>query len=296
VSAPMLADLHELVCRGMPHGNRRAALLDLLAVVEAARLGWISLSYLLDRPEWDAIDPVLALPPDGPDGSIAIIACVAGAITAWANGVEGRAENSRRREESDRGLAADNPIRLEIEANARYQGQGRRAARHMVTDDEAKRIAGLAVMPDAEHLQLLAWAKGRAPEDVARWLGTPDSGAAIRLCAMADGYAGFGVALWPGHPDYDPEYSVELTLYTCGVCPSTFADEQGIREHQDHYQRLHASDPEVDEHDGEPWRMLCISSNQLPVVLARAAALRERVTISAAKQAARFAAAVGGGL
>jgi len=57
---------------------------------------------------------------------------------------------------------------------------------------------------------------------------------------------GFGVGTRPGHPG-------ALVLYRCSTCSRLFADEQALRAHQDHYQALHAIDPRVDEHDGEPW-------------------------------------------
>jgi hypothetical protein len=49
-----------------------------------------------------------------------------------------------------------------------------------------------------------------------------------------------------------------LTYYRCGTCSRCFATEQGIRAHQDLWGRLHRIDPEIDEHDGQPWQRVTV--------------------------------------
>lgn len=47
--------------------------------------------------------------------------------------------------------------------------------------------------------------------------------------------------------------AASITLYQCGTCGRYFDSETAIRAHQDAFQLLHGFDPEIDEHDGEPW-------------------------------------------
>lgn len=44
-------------------------------------------------------------------------------------------------------------------------------------------------------------------------------------------------------------------FYQCATCRRIYAVEGDIRAHQDRFNALHAVDPEIDEHDGEPWVM-----------------------------------------
>lgn len=53
-----------------------------------------------------------------------------------------------------------------------------------------------------------------------------------------------------------------LTYYRCGTCYRCFATEQGIRAHQDLWGRLHRIDPEIDEHDGQPWTHVTVQPGE----------------------------------
>lgn len=44
-----------------------------------------------------------------------------------------------------------------------------------------------------------------------------------------------------------------ITLYQCETCERYFESDDAIRSHQDAFRLLHKFDPEIDEHDGQPW-------------------------------------------
>lgn len=44
-----------------------------------------------------------------------------------------------------------------------------------------------------------------------------------------------------------------IKVFVCSTCEAGFLSEEEIRAHQDHFTKLHMVDPEIDEHDGEPW-------------------------------------------
>lgn len=55
--------------------------------------------------------------------------------------------------------------------------------------------------------------------------------------------------------DREPE---PLTYYRCGTCGRCYATEADIRAHQDLWARLHQVDPEIGEHDGQPWSVVTL--------------------------------------
>jgi hypothetical protein len=44
-----------------------------------------------------------------------------------------------------------------------------------------------------------------------------------------------------------------VKIWRCSECYRCFGSEQAILDHQSLWSRLHAFDPEIDEHDGAPW-------------------------------------------
>ena len=49
-----------------------------------------------------------------------------------------------------------------------------------------------------------------------------------------------------------------IELYVCAQCGRHFGSESAIREHQDVFAILHRFDPEIEEHDGNPWEIVKI--------------------------------------
>lgn len=68
-----------------------------------------------------------------------------------------------------------------------------------------------------------------------------------------------------------------LTYYRCGTCYRCFATEQGIRAHQDLWGRLHRIDPEIDEHDGQPWQRVTVQPGEHLAYEGRSCTLVEAV-------------------
>lgn len=50
----------------------------------------------------------------------------------------------------------------------------------------------------------------------------------------------------------------EIEFFRCGTCHRYFHSEQAILDHQSLFSRLHAHDPEIGEHDGQPWRTVTL--------------------------------------